>query len=127
MVANSLDSRLCKYINIYLSINTQTYTHICYLSIHFYTYILFYGLPRWPWWSRSQQASVGDIKDGGSIPGSGRSPREGNGNPFHLPGKFHGQRSLTGYSSWVCTESDVTECLSTQAHTHTLLYMLSSV
>ena len=32
--------------------------------------------------------------DPGSIPGSGRSPREENGNPcpIFLPGKFHGQR-----------------------------------
>ena len=27
-------------------------------------------------------ASAGDIRDAGSIPGSGRSPREGNGNPL---------------------------------------------
>ena len=35
--------------------------------------------------------------DPGSIPGSGRSPREGNGylsTPVFLPGKFHRQRSL---------------------------------
>ena len=28
-----------------------------------------------------------------------------------LPGKFHGQRSLTGYSPWACKESDMTEQL----------------
>ena len=27
-----------------------------------------------------------------------------------LPGKFHGQRSLAGYSSWGCRELDTTEC-----------------
>ena len=26
-----------------------------------------------------------------------------------LPGKFHGQRSLVGYSPWSCKESDMTE------------------
>ena len=26
-----------------------------------------------------------------------------------LPGKFHGQRSLVGYSPWGCKESDTTE------------------
>ena len=26
-----------------------------------------------------------------------------------LPGKFHGQRSLVGYSPWACKESDMTE------------------
>ena len=28
--------------------------------------------------------------------------------PVFLPGKFHGQSSLTGYSPWVCKESDTT-------------------
>ena len=38
----------------------------------------------------------------GLIPGSGRSPGEGNGNtPVFLSGKFHGQRSMAGYSPWV--------------------------
>ena len=38
----------------------------------------------------------------GSTPGSGRSVGEGNGilTPAFLPGKFHGQRSLAGYSPW---------------------------
>ena len=31
-----------------------------------------------------------------------------------LPGRFHGQRSLVGYSAWGCKELDVTE----QQHTH---------
>ena len=49
---------------------------------------------------KNPPANAGDV---GSIPGSGRSPGEGNGNPLtpvFLPGKFHGQRSLVGYSSW---------------------------
>ena len=52
-------------------------------------------------------------KDTGLIPGSGRSPGEGHGNPFQLflPGKSHGQRSLVGYSPWGCKESDMTEQL----------------
>ena len=31
--------------------------------------------------------------------------------PVFLPGKFHGQRSLEGYSPWGCKESDMTDCL----------------
>ena len=27
--------------------------------------------------------------------------------PVFLPGEFHGQRSLTGYSPWDCKESDM--------------------
>ena len=48
-----------------------------------------------------------------SIPRLGRSPGEGTGNPlqYALPGEFHGQRSLTGYSPWSPKELDVTERL----------------
>ena len=35
--------------------------------------------------------------------------------PVSLPGEFHGQRSLVGYSPWGCKESDMTEWLT---HTH---------
>ena len=43
--------------------------------------------------------NVGDIRDLGLIPRSGRSPGEGNGNPLQ-PGESHGQRSLAGYCPW---------------------------
>ena len=45
-------------------------------------------------------ANAGDVRDMGSVPWSGRSPGEGNGNPFQvfLPGESHGQRSLAGHS-----------------------------
>ena len=47
---------------------------------------------------KNPPANVGDIRDGGSIPGSGRSPGGGNGNPLvFLPGASHGPRSLAGY------------------------------
>ena len=32
--------------------------------------------------------------------------------PVFLPGEFHGQRNLAGYSPWGCKESDMTEQLS---------------
>ena len=44
---------------------------------------------------KNPPANSGDIRD--SIPGSGRSPGGGHGNPLHpgfLPGESHGQRSL---------------------------------
>ena len=46
-------------------------------------------------------------------PWLGRSPGEGNGNPLQLllPGKFHGQKSLGGYSPWDPKELDTTEQL----------------
>ena len=50
-------------------------------------------------------ATAGDL---GLIPGFGRSPGEGNGKPVFLPGKFHDQRGLVGYSPWGQNESDMT-------------------
>ena len=49
---------------------------------------------------RNLPANVGDTADMNSIPGSGKSPGEGNGNPLQYSclGKSHGQRSLVGYS-----------------------------
>ena len=49
-------------------------------------------------------AKAGDVRDTGSIPGSGRSPGRGHGNPlqYSCQENPHGQRSLAGYSSWGC-------------------------
>ena len=62
------------------------------------------------------KASVYNAGDLGLIPGSGRFPEEGNGNPqpVFLSGKSHGQRSLVGYSPWGHKELDTTE----QLHVH---------
>ena len=38
-------------------------------------------------------------------------PLEKQPTPVILPGKSHGQRSLVGYSSWSCKESDMTEVM----------------
>ena len=55
-------------------------------------------------------ASVGDVRDSGSIPGLGRSPEEGNGYPlqYSSPENPNGQRSLEGYRPWGCKEPDMT-------------------
>ena len=60
--------------------------------------------------SQGSACSAGDPR---LIPGSGRSPGEGSGNPTPvlLPGKSHGWRSLMGYSPWGREESDTTERL----------------
>ena len=61
------------------------------------------------------------------IPGSGRSPGEGNDNPLQYSclENPHGQTSLVGYSPWGCKESDTTERLSAHTHTHTHIHTLS--
>ena len=56
-------------------------------------------------------ANAGDVRDARLIPGSGRSPGEGNGNPLQSSclENPHGQRSLVGYSPRGRNESDMTE------------------
>ena len=48
---------------------------------------------------KNPPANAGDIRDVGSIPGSGRFPGGGHGNPlqYSWPGESHGQRSLVEY------------------------------
>ena len=65
---------------------------------------------------KNPPANAGDIRDMGLIPGSGRSPGEGNGSPlqyFCLE-----QEEPRGYSSWGHKESETTE-VTELAHTHT--------
>ena len=58
--------------------------------------------------AKNQSANARDAGDMSSGPGMGRSPGGGNGTPFQYSclEKFHGQRSLTGYSPWDHQESD---------------------
>ena len=61
---------------------------------------------------KNLHANAREVRDTGSIPESGRSPGEGNGNPFtpvFLPRESHGQRSLAGYSPQCLKELDGTE------------------
>ena len=69
------------------------------------------------WWLNGSESAcnAGDARDVGLIPGSGRSPGGGNGNPFQFSCLKNptDRRSLVGYSPWGCKELDTTE------HTHT--------
>ena len=64
---------------------------------------------------KESACNVGNM---GSIPGLGRSPGGGYGNPLQYSclENPHGQRSLTGCSSRGRKESDTTEQLSTAQH-----------
>ena len=55
-------------------------------------------------------AIAGDVRVVGIIPGSGRYPGVGNGNP--LQNSFLGQRSLVGYSPWGPEKLDTAEQMS---------------
>ena len=64
---------------------------------------------------KNSPTSAGDVS---SIPGSGRSPGEGNGNPFQMPR----QRSLGAIVHGVAKESDTTYWLSHHHHQHLIRY-----
>ena len=57
-------------------------------------------------------ANAGDVRGGGSIPGTGRSWRRAQQLTLvFLPGEFHGQDSLAGCSPWDHKKSDMTEAI----------------
>ena len=75
-------------------------------------------------------ANAGDARDAGLIPASERfreDPWVGRKTwqpaPVFLSGKFHGQRSLVGYSSWDHKESDTY----IYTHVHVYIYILYKV
>ena len=67
---------------------------------------------------KNQPPNAGDIKDSGLIPESGISPGRGQSTPVFLPGEFHGQRGLEGFSPELCKELDKTEVTKHTTHTH---------
>ena len=69
---------------------------------------------------KNPPANTGDIRDAGSIPGLGKSPGGGHGNPLQYSCLENpcGQRSLVGYSPCGHKESEMTDQLIT-AHTAT--------
>ena len=64
---------------------------------------------------KNLSANAGDLRDMGSVSGSGRSPGEGHGNPLQY--SLLEIPWLEGSSPQCCKESDTTERLSTSTHT----------
>ena len=56
------------------------------------------GAPQMALEVKNPPANAKDIRNTGSIPGLVRKWQP---TPVFLPGQFHGQRSLAGYSPWV--------------------------
>ena len=66
----------------------------------------------------NRPANAGDIRDVGSIPGLGRSPKEGNGNPL----QYSCLENSMDRGAWWATAHGVTKSqarLSTHTHTDT--------
>ena len=60
---------------------------------------------------KNPPASAGDLRDLGLIPGSGRSPGGGHGNPF----QYSGLANLMERGDWWATVHEVTESDRTEA------------
>ena len=73
-------------------------------------------------------ANAGNIGYMSSIPGSGRSPGRGNGNPL----QYSCLKNTTDRGAWQATvheaakESDLTERLNTDTHAHTNIYIYTT-
>ena len=59
--------------------------------------------------AKTLPAASRDMRDLGLIPGSGRSPGRGHGNPLSCLENPPGQRNLVDYSPWGHKKSDMTE------------------
>ena len=62
------------------------------------------GLPQWLS-GKESACNAGDIRDVGSIPGSGRSPGEGNGNPL----QYSCQENPMDREAWQATVHSIAE------------------
>ena len=78
-----------------------------YSSVNWYISIHISGLPRW----HNGKKPTCQCRRPRFVPWVGNIPwrRKWHSTPVDLPGKFHGQRSLAGYTPWGCKQSDTTE------------------
>ena len=60
---------------------------------------------------KNPPVNAGDARDAGSIPGLGRSPGGGHGNPLQYSCLENpmDREALRGYSPWGCKEPDITK------------------
>ena len=111
--------------NVRSSLRSQDGRHwgnLCFKHYSHYVWGLVIAFLRYNWYTiystgfpggldgKESASNAGDL---GSIPGLGRSPEEGSGNPLQdsCLENPHGQRSLEGCSPWGRKESDTTERL----------------
>ena len=80
----------------------------CFIIIHFDIDLFSLGIS---WWLKGK-ASACNAGDQGLIPGPGRSPGEGNGNPL----QYSCLENSMGYNPWGCKQSDTTERLHFHFH-----------
>ena len=89
----------------------QSSSSTCFLWICF-TELIKFCPHDFPWWLSGKESAC-NAGDTDLIPGSGRYPGEGNGNPLQYAclEKSHGWKYLAGYSPQGCQQSHTTERL----------------
>ena len=101
-----------KHTHIYIPLLLNSFFHVLvFCNMELYNLHMFplisplhsHGASQMALVVKNLPANAGDIRDLGSILGSGRSPGGGHGNPLQYSclEKTHGQRSLAGYSHGV--------------------------
>ena len=108
------------------SSSSRTFFSLCQLSLiwtvfqypiwlpllaNFYAGIFIIWAPQVALGVKNPPANAGDIRDTGSIPGWGRSPGGGNGNPlqYFCPGNPTDRRTWRVVNPWSCKELDTTK------------------
>ena len=103
-----------------------SYTHTQILLLKLFSVIGYYlGFPG----GSDGKESACNVGDLGSIPGLGRSPGGGHGNPLQYSCLENpvGQRSQVGYSLWGYKKLDTTEQISTHSTNILFIYMYTKV
>ena len=110
------------FLNILFLLEHNWFTRLCYFQLHSEV-IQFYIYGRLPRWLSGKESTCQcrRCKRCGFDPWVGKVPwrRKWQSAPVFLPGKFHGQRSLAGYSPLGHKELNMTEQTHKHIHTHT--------
>ena len=95
---------------IYIHTHTHTHTYI-YIYIHIYVCTRIYRASQIALVVKNLPTNARNIRDVGSLPGSGRSLGRGHGNPaqYSCLENPHVQRSLAGYTPYGHIEQNTTE------------------
>ena len=111
-VRNRSGSRQVKLISGCYLLTSFGFTEICWDSVLAASNRISW-LPRWHEWQRTHLPMQVDIKRYRLRPWVWKITwrRAWQPTPLFLPGESHGQRSLVGYSPYVCTELDTTKAI----------------
>ena len=116
---NSFECIICCYFNLFINNNILIVLGSASIFSFFFLIFIYHMVLSLDFLGSTESKEPAcNAGDPGSIPGSGRCPGEGNGNPLQYSclENPHGQKSLVGYSPWSCKESDMNEWL-----THSLV------